>query len=130
MLYRYTAIPEQGGPVTHGTMQAGTAADLRAGLRRVGLHVVDMRPAGMGWSWAPWRRVYEDFLRGRRGPAKAELFDALATMLEAGLPISEALASAGGDPIKSGIQHGPRALRNVTSSLRAGIASGQSMAES
>ncbi len=119
-VFRYTAIPHAGGPARKGRMQATTAAELRSSLLRVGLQVTDMRAVRSSVPTIVWRSGLDEYLRGRRQPLKAEAFDALSTMLDAGLPISEALSSIGAPS-------GP--LYNLSASLRAEVSSGSSFAE-
>ncbi len=106
-LFRYTAVPIQdghgamgggeggaaGGGPQHGELSAESAAALRASLRRIGLRVTDMREVRRPITLGPLAQVWSRHLRSRRQPMKAELFDSLATMLDAGLPIVEALSS-------------------------------------
>lgn len=121
-IFQYTATPLDGGPLRKGRMQATTAAELRASLLRVGLQVVEMRsvrdPSSSN-SGAFFSEPINSYLRSRRQPLKAELFDALSTMLDAGLPISEALSSIGG---------ARGALHELATSLRAEIGAGASFA--
>jgi len=123
-VFRYTAVPIEGGSqgtARKGRMQATSPAELRSSLLRVGLQVIDMRALKTRSSTGLGRAWLDEYLRGRRQPLKSEAFDALSTMLDAGLPISESLSSIGG-------RSGP--LRDLAVSLRAEINAGQSFAES
>ena len=103
-VYRYHAIPLDGGPgrtatPTSGELAAESPAALRASLRRIGLQVIDARPAhklpsvSMSRRLAPLVAILHRHLRSRRVRPKAELYDSLATMLEAGLPVDEAVST-------------------------------------
>ncbi|MHC4909541.1 MAG: hypothetical protein ACYTF9_07480, partial [Planctomycetota bacterium] len=43
-VWRYVAIPDDGGSRQRGELAGGTAAEVRSALRRIGLQVVDLRP--------------------------------------------------------------------------------------
>ncbi len=96
-LWRYTAVPI--GDPHHercGQLSGETAADVRASLRRIGLQVIDLRPVRQ-WhtptisAFAPLVERWQQHLRSRRRHERAELYDSLATMLESGLPLTEAV---------------------------------------
>ena|GEM_PF-682105 len=107
-VYRYKAVPLQpseapegagAGPLA-GELAADSPAALRASLRRIGLQVIEARPARArslrvkheGWS-GPLVHWLQSRARARRADPKAELFDSIATMLEAGVPIVEAVST-------------------------------------
>ena len=95
--WRYEAVPAAGGASTRGAMTADSAADVRASLRRLGMRTLRVREVRL-WrlpSWAPMRSELERWLRSRRGHGKAELLESLATMLDAGVTVGEALATVG-----------------------------------
>lgn len=103
-VYRYKAVPLQrsetpAGPLA-GELAADSPAALRASLRRIGLQVIEAKPAKMkpaAVSAAAWSKPLVRWLRGRararRVDTKAELFDSIATMLEAGVPVVEAVST-------------------------------------
>ena len=103
-VYRYKAVPLQpseapAGPLA-GELAADSPAALRASLRRIGLQVIEARPARKPLTTstgAAWVKPVVAWLRGRcrarRAETKAELFDSIATMLEAGVPVVEAVAT-------------------------------------
>ena len=120
-VYRYKAIPlgTGGGAApsatpttaptstpTTGELAADSPAALRAALRRIGLQVIDARPArrtppvSLSRSIAPLASpltaTLHRHLRSRRTQPKAELYDSLATMLESGLPVVEAVSTIAG----------------------------------
>ncbi|MFG0260715.1 MAG: type II secretion system F family protein, partial [Phycisphaerales bacterium JB041] len=103
-VYRYKAVPLQPceaptGPLA-GELSADSPAALRASLRRIGLQVIEARPARTMPAAAsaaaptqPLRRWLQGRLRARRTEPKAELYDSIATMLEAGVPVVEATST-------------------------------------
>ncbi len=106
MSWRYIALDRsRGGDPRHGQMVAPTAADVRASLRRIGLQPIDVQPvrrarstrlrigmlAGISADVTGW---WHRRSRARRSSSRAELYDALATMLESGLPLLEALQTS------------------------------------
>ena len=90
-LWRYRALPIAGGASPQiGEVAGESAAEVRAALRRVGLQVLELRPA------APRiPRIQSDswhrYLRRRRVAQRAELYDSMATMIESGTPLVSAL---------------------------------------
>jgi len=99
-VWRYTAFPvAEPGQRREGELSAQTAELARASLRRVGLQVVRIRPAKQNLipagalRWPAARQALDQYLAQRRSPVKSELFDSAATMLEAGIPLLEALSA-------------------------------------
>lgn len=102
-LWRYQAVdlkPPRVGAADRrsGELAGETAADVRASLRRIGLQVIDLRPVRTwaadlrNWTWLQGLAQFIDRrLRARRAAIRAELFDSLATMLQTGLPLLEAI---------------------------------------
>ncbi|MBI4881778.1 MAG: type II secretion system F family protein [Planctomycetes bacterium] len=93
-LWRYKAIrAAASGEVVSGELSGGSGAEVRAALRRVGLQVIDLKEIqGSGRTPDhPLARALERHLCRRRRPARAELFDGLATLLESGLPMLQSL---------------------------------------
>ena len=99
-LWRYTAV-EAGAAATArrtGELSADSAAEARAALRRLGLQVLDLRPHRSQKLTIPrralltdLRRAWQRHLRQRARPMRAELQDGLATLLESGVPLLEAV---------------------------------------
>jgi type II secretory pathway component PulF len=73
-----------------GEVAGESAAEVRASLRRVGLQVLELRPAR---AKIPRLRFdsWDRHLRRRRLATRAELYDSLATMIESGTPLTTAL---------------------------------------
>jgi general secretion pathway protein F len=101
-VWHYTAVHPQHRLCRSGEIAAASAADARASLRRVGLHAIDMRPMRTPLRTPRTARPrtgpiqsiragFERRRRRRRRPRRAELFDALATLLESGVPLLESV---------------------------------------
>ena len=151
-IWRYIAveIPKanaSGSPRRRrGQLAATSAAEVRQSLRRVGLQVIDIQPdrhfrmKSGEMSRGPWYRtlyrmrvsvrIYRDrFLRKRRRPLCAELFDSLATMIESGLPLAESLdALLTGEDAPAG-SRSSKSLRYLMMALRTSITDGASLHE-
>ncbi|NRA57218.1 MAG: type II secretion system F family protein [Phycisphaerales bacterium] len=118
-LWRYKAVTASGLP-RRGELAADSAVSARASLRRIGLTVLDVRPvAGEGVRVPePVSSSVYGVLRGRRRDAKAELLDALATLLASGVPLAEGLATlAGARAKRSGVR---RMMLQVEDAVRSG----------
>ncbi|NND02018.1 MAG: type II secretion system F family protein [Acidimicrobiia bacterium] len=106
-----------------GEITGATAADARASLRRLGLRVIDLRPAQRRSTWHrdglilnQLRAVMTRHLRRRRIHARAELCDSLATMLESGLTLTESVQT-----LTQSLDGRSRSMmQEVQSSLQAG----------
>lgn len=133
-VWRYSAIPiadrrgtsrgtaQRAG--VHGEIDAESAADARARLRSAGLRAVSLEQASRGTSlaWLTGNPLVLDHLLRRRTTQKAELLDALATMLESGIVLVESLGS-----VSAG--SGDRPRRALARRLRAALESGRSLSE-
>lgn len=125
-LWRYTAIPLAGGTRRTGELAGETPAEVRAALRRIGLQPLDVkrvRDRRDGTAARPWTALVDRHLRARRGPIKGELYDSLATMLEAGVPLLEAL-----DTIAGSSGRRARSVRVLLASMRDALRSGEHLA--
>jgi type II secretory pathway component PulF len=128
-VYRYRAIPLNGAPAAPvaGELAAESPAALRASLRRIGLQVIEARPARralltpaiVSRVLAPLAASLQRHFRARRVGPKAELYDSLATMLEAGLPVVEAVTTLATSRSRSSLRTMLVELREV---LRDGAA--------
>ncbi|MFO0826736.1 MAG: type II secretion system F family protein [Phycisphaerales bacterium] len=129
-VWRYEAVDlrDPARPATRrGEVSGANAAEARAAIRAAGLEVLRVVPER-----APRRRAAEDsdstvdrWLRGRRAQERADLFDALANLLDSGVPLLEAVDTlcAAGDSMR-------RPLRRALVSIREGLRAGQSLSES
>ncbi len=131
-VYRYRAIPLDGAvaaPVA-GELAAESPAALRASLRRIGLQVIEARPAhravltsaSVSRYLAPISSTLQRHVRARRVGPKAELYDSLATMLEAGLPVVDAVTTLATSRSRS-------ALRTMLTELRETLRDGSALDE-
>lgn len=131
-LWRYTAIAS-GGAKRRGELTGESAAEVRASLRRIGLQVIELSPLrGTGrqigvvshqraltsFAAATGHRWHQHLLTRRR-PQRAELFDGLATMLESGLPLLEAVETLLESNRSRASRVTRRFLRDVSSGERA-----------
>ncbi|MEK7415638.1 MAG: type II secretion system F family protein [Planctomycetota bacterium] len=102
--FRYRATERATGRTLSGEMAAESAYNVRAGLRRIGLEVDFMEPVDdgttAGW-WAPITAAWEARLRRQRRLAKADLCDGIATLIQAGLPLEQAVTSLLASPTRS-----------------------------
>jgi general secretion pathway protein F len=116
--------------LTSGEQAGESAADVRAALRRIGLQVIDLRPLKRAESTqqsrlsAAARRTLANHLRQRRVGKRAELYDSLATMLESGLQLLEAL-----DTIIDSKSPGNSTWRTMLVQVRESLRSGQSLSQ-
>ena len=135
-VWRYTAIELSAGRSRKtGEMSGRCAADVRASLRRIGFQVIDLRqlrhpkatPTGTTSLGAEVQGAVHRYLRKRRQHERAELYDALATMLQSGVPLLES-----GEVVAASIRRRRSSLRamliDVDEELRAGSSLGQAMA--
>ena len=129
-VWRYTAVPLDLGAsartASRGEVTGESPAQVRASLRRVGLQVLDLRPVRMralpGRSLlGAWGHAY---LRRRRRPQLAEVWDGIATMLDSGAPLLSAL-----ETVMRGQRRGraKTMLLEVHDALRGGSSLGQAM---
>lgn len=146
-VWRYTAVPLHGSSnsVKTGDIAGGHPADVRAALRRIGLQVVELRrtkrvrgvvlPASGGGRQVVRgmlrnvRDVADRHFRGRRQAERADFYEGLATMLESGLPLLEAVDTLVGSASASGRFGARRRLRGMLIELRETLHGGSSLAE-
>jgi len=128
-MWRYSAVALAGssqGEVRSGEISGESAAAARATLREIGLQVLVLRPmttdAGGRRSTSGWWNAH---LRTRRRLVRAHLYDGLATLLESGLPLLEALDTT----IKSLLRR-RSPLRQALVQVREGIRSGELLGQS
>lgn len=140
-VWRYTAVSlkRQAQASAHrGELAGESAAEVRASLRRIGLQVIDLRPLrrsatdpdiGIQLAWlrelhGSIRSSIEGYVRGRRRHERAELYDAMATMLDSGLPLLEAV-----DTIIGSTKRRRCAVRSMLVQVREQLRGGSSLAE-
>jgi len=99
--WRYIAAAGAEGALQTGEMAAESAADVRARLRGVGLLVIELRPVRRPLAMEHvLRRIggasMLRALRHQRSAMRGDLLDSLATLIEAGMPLADALEAASG----------------------------------
>lgn len=124
--WRYTAVTTAGTPgegaKRSGEITAASEADARASLRRAGLHALSLR--AFGDHGTPSRLGLDRHLRRRRLAQRADLLDGLATMLEAGIPLLDAVHAM------TRSERQPRsARRRLLACLHTDLSSGGSLSE-
>ncbi len=137
-LFRYVAVDPDDRVRHAGELAAPSAAAVRSRLREAGLEVLSVRPADRrlpaaretGDSpapTAPLRDLLNRRARRRRLVQRAELFDGLAILLAAGVPLVRALeATAGGDATSTAMR---RLLQLLAAALRDGGALSQALSQ-
>jgi len=118
-LWRYKAVTT-GGLSRKGELAADTAVSARASLRRIGLTVLDVRPVASEHVIMPASLAssLHGVLRSRRRDTKAEVLDALATLLASGVPLAEGLGTLAGARLKRSSMR--RMLLQVDDAVRSG----------
>ncbi len=104
--YEAVALDRTARESVSGVVPAAGRADARAALRRIGLQALVLEPldaekgdearlGGVGWlNRLGARDVMTRVKRSRRVARRAELADSIATMLDAGMTLAEALSTA------------------------------------
>jgi len=122
--WRYRAIERGTGRVRNGEMSGDTPYTVRAALRRAGWEVERLEPIGVRRSLPAALRPVGGWWRGRqrhgRRLQRADLCDALAALLEAGLPLEQAVGSLATSRARGAPER--RMLRALRDELRAGTA--------
>ena len=135
IVWRYTAVPmgsDSSSPV-RGLVPACGESDVRAKLRLAGLQAVRIERASRSSELAEsgHRRfstlvtLLVDRVRARRMTRRAELVDAIATMLSAGVPLVEALQTAGRGNRVGSLAH---TLSSISHAISEGSPLGTAMA--
>ncbi len=95
--YRYTARNPQTGDVHKGEQPGDSAYAVRSALRKIGLQVESIykvkQNAKQTGILISFHNAIHAHKRRKRETQRADLFDGLATMLDAGLPLEQALAN-------------------------------------
>lgn len=124
--FRYRASEPVTGVRRDGEMAAESAFAVRASLRRIGLRpeaVTVIDESGVP-PWAvPLRDAWHAHLRRRRQSSTADLTQAVATLLHAGVTLDEALATIAGSPTRS------PAERALTGRLREAVRDGRPLSD-
>ena len=125
-VWRYSAVPiaGQASERRSGEIAGDSALTVRQSLRRIGLQVIELRPARRRAAAWPGRDAWRAHLRRRRGMERAELYDSLATMLDSGLPLLEAL-----DTAQRSLSRGAGRRRSMLVQLREDVRSGSALSQ-
>ena len=136
-VWRYTAVELGGAHASQrqrGEIAGESAAEVRASLRRIGLQVIDLRQtrtaardAMSGLTGSVTGTLVSSasrYLRQRRRPERAELYDSLATMLDSGLPLLEAV-----DTVIVSTRRRRSPLRSMLVQVREELRSGSSLGQ-
>lgn len=130
-LFRYRAVEAATGRHHAGERRGASAYEVRASLRGIGLQVEQIEEIGGTPTTHGWRAVIRRTLQARacrrHRSAKADLCDGLATLLQAGVPLEQAvstLAATGSRPPAE-----RRLLETMRDRLRAGISFAAAIAE-
>lgn len=98
-LYRYRAIDAGTGRRLTGELAGASPQAVRAQLRKGGMQVEEVHRADDGaLRWLgpfadTWRRLRDGQARRRRRLARADLCDAIASLIQAGMPLEAALGA-------------------------------------
>lgn len=107
-------------PVVEGELSGTCPGQVRAQLRGMGLLAVAVRPANTGAAQSlVFRRPWVEWRRRVRRLSKADLLENLAGMLDAGLPVTEAIASLA--------RASRRGARTLLQDLHEGLRNGESL---
>ena len=126
--WRYKARDPSTLKIVSSVIQADTDTAARSALRKAGLRPIQIRPIR---STAPghsgFTKLVQRHLRSRRIHIKSDLYDSMATLLDAGIPLSKALrtmASSG-----SGRRQISMLTHSLADSIHAGTSLGDAMSE-
>jgi general secretion pathway protein F len=126
-LFRYTAREAGTGRRRTGEQLGADAYAVRATLRRAGLTVEQVHEIATGPAATAvpsiCRQAWWARQRRRRRSQRADLADAIATMLGAGLPLDAALTTLIASPVR------PTAERHMLIALREGLRAGSPFSE-
>lgn len=122
-LFRFRALETATGRHRAGEQRGESAYDVRASLRRIGLEVDAIEEVVPTTFHSGWRGMVVRALNARacrrHRLAKADLCDGLATLLQAGVPLEQAIASLATTSTRSVQER--RLLESLRDRLRSGI---------
>lgn len=114
MRFRYSAVGA-GDAVLRGFVDAVDPARAREALRDRGLRVLRLEARAGRRGWAP---PWAEMLRRRRTAARADILHEIASLLESGVPLGDALEVAAGGSILGASRR--RMLADLSRAVRAG----------
>ncbi len=121
-LFRYRARNLSTGAIQYGETTGQDAYTVRSGLRAVGLEVETIRTAQPAWRLPPqWIDMAARWRCQRRLSQRADLADAIGSLLGAGIPLERVLSDLGSSTIRD------RDERRMLLALRDGIRDGGSL---
>ena len=126
-MWRYIAVPSIDGRRLHGEIASSNSAEARATLRKAGLKIIDLKPLklqGRFKACGALSQTINAHMRRRRQLLRGELFDSLATLLQSGLPIVEAIDSL----VQSAHSRRSRSVRRMLGRLHEQLRDGESFA--
>lgn len=106
--FRYLARAAETGERRSGELTAESAAAARSLLRQASLSVLDLRPVRERTPSTKigLESVASGWLRRRRSAQKTELLESLATLIESGVPLRQAVELTGrGARVPKGVRH-------------------------
>jgi general secretion pathway protein F len=120
--FRYRAVERATGRMRSGDSSGESAYAVRASLRRIGLEVEELvelsRETVPAWL-RPLRAAWYARQRRQRRMQKADLCDSIATLLQVGVPLDQAVTALAGSP--SNGEADRRMLRTLRDRLREGL---------
>ncbi|MBA3776678.1 MAG: type II secretion system F family protein, partial [Betaproteobacteria bacterium] len=125
-VFRYRAVEMVTGRIRTGERSGASRYEVRAALRRVGLeveHLEIVRAASVSPWMAPLRDAWQARARRRRRFARADLCEGIATLLQSGVPLEQALSALASAPSR------PFVERRMLTSLRDRLREGHSLSE-
>ena len=127
-LFKYTARDRSSGDVIHGEQSAESAYAVRNQLRHINLDVESINPVKQRNDaqfalLRSLRQALDSRQRQRRINQRADLYDALATMLRAGMPLEQALHKLSSSETRRGKE------RSMLLHIRDRIREGSSLSE-
>jgi general secretion pathway protein F len=132
--FRYRATERATGRLREGEQSGVSAYAVRASLRRIGLEVDLVEaldtprhlPAWLSVMLHPFIEAWHERERRRRRILRSDLFDALATLINAGCPLEQAVGILASSSSRSRSEC--RMLRDLRERLRAGVPLSQACA--
>lgn len=122
--WRYTARDAKTLEIRTSVIQADTDAAARAALRKAGLRPIQVRPIrSKRITSFPLKDSMHRHMRSRRVHLKADLYDALSILLDAGIPLASAIRTMGRS------RTGRRQLVSLTHSIADGVQEGRRLSE-
>jgi type II secretory pathway component PulF len=124
--FRYRGIDLATGQIRGGEIAGESPFAARASLRRIGFQAISLEPIFAG-RFPPWLQpvidAWNQHLRQRRRSNKSDFCDAIATMLQAGVTLDEAVNTLAQSTSRVTQE------RKLAGRMRDGIRSGQSLSD-